>query len=101
MVRNPTVIELRSKVHVTADERFSEHEAFVSVEFADSKTLDVYIEHALGSIKTPLSTQQLKDKFIEHVGSVIGKQRAEKAFRAFSQIANTSNVGPISRELRT
>ncbi|KAE8416090.1 hypothetical protein BDV36DRAFT_284834 [Aspergillus pseudocaelatus] len=89
MVRNTTVVKLRANVHITADEGISEHEAFY-----------VHIEHALGSIENPLSTQQLKDKFIEHAGSVIGKQRAEKAFRAFSQIANTSDVGSISRKFR-
>ncbi|GAB1217425.1 hypothetical protein ATERTT37_006664 [Aspergillus terreus] len=100
MVRNATVVALRDKVHVTSDEGVSEHEAFVSVEFQDGTQLDVHVEHALGSMENPLSAKQLKDKFIEHAGSLIGAQRAEKAFRGFSSIANSTDVGSISREFR-
>jgi len=100
IVGNSTVVALRSKVHVTSDEEVSEHEAFVSVEFQDGTKLDVHVEHALGSIENPLSAKQLKEKFIEHAGSFIGTPRAEKAYRGFSNIVNTTDVGSISHGFR-
>lgn len=49
VARNSTVIELLDKVHVTSDDTVEEHEAFVSVTFADGTTLDVHVEHTIGS----------------------------------------------------
>lgn len=100
VVRNSTVISLRDKVSVTADKEVSEHEAFVAVEFANGTKLEVHVEQALGSIEKPLSDKQLKEKFLEQVSIQIGEKQAAAAFGAFSQIANTTDVGKIARKFK-
>ena len=99
-VKNSTVVALREKVHVTSDDAVAEHEAFVTTEFKDGTKLEVHVEQALGSIEKPLSAEQLKTKFLEHVGNHIGEKRAQKAFDGFSQIVNSTDVGRISRKFK-
>ncbi|VUC20446.1 unnamed protein product [Clonostachys rosea] len=91
-VQNSTVVALREKVKVTSDDAVEEHESFVAVEFEDGTKLEVYVEHALGSYENPLTTEQLKEKFLDQVGRVIGEDRAAKAYQPFSNIVNSTDV---------
>lgn len=100
VVKDSAVIRLRDKVSVTAAKEVNEHEAFVAVEFANGTTLEVHVEHALGSVEKPLSAEQLKEKFLEQVSAQIGDKQAAAAFSAFSQIANMTDVGKIARKFK-
>lgn len=97
VTRNSTVIELREKVHVTSDDAVEEHEAFVSATFADGTTLDVHVEHTIGSYENPLTANQLKTKFLDQTGTVVGDTEAEKAWVAFSTIVNATDVAEAVR----
>lgn len=96
VARNQTVIDLRGKVNVTSDEAVGEHEAFVSVAFGDGQAVDVHVEHCIGSYENPLTKEDLKTKFLEQVGDSIGESRAQKAWTAYSNIANSTDVGKIT-----
>lgn len=100
VVQNSTVIELRGKVHVTSDDTVEEHEAFVSATFADGTTLDVHVEHTIGSYENPLTAEQLKTKFLDQTGTVIGETKAEQAWIAFSTIVNATDVAEAIRQYR-
>ncbi|KAK8106546.1 hypothetical protein PG999_009905 [Apiospora kogelbergensis] len=65
VVRNATVVALREKVTVVNHETVTEHEVFVTAEFADGTKLEYHVEHALGSFENPLDEKFLKTKFIE------------------------------------
>lgn len=97
VVKNSTVVQLRDKVSVTSDEDVGDQEAFVAVEFVDGTRLEVHVEHVLGSIENPMSDQQLETKLLDHVGDYAGEKGAKGDFRAFSQIANATDVGAIAR----
>ncbi|KAF5682141.1 immune-responsive 1 [Fusarium circinatum] len=99
-VQNKAVIELRQKVNVTSDEKVSEHEAFVAVEFENGKKLEVHVEHTIGSYENPLNEKFLHTKFLDHVGNQIGDVRAKKALGAFAGIANMTDVGQISQQFK-
>ncbi|KLO80246.1 immune-responsive protein 1 [Fusarium fujikuroi] len=99
-VQNKTVIDLRQKVNVTSDDKVSEHEAFVAVEFENGKKLEVHVEHTIGSYENPLDEKFLHTKFLDHVGNQIGEVRAKKALSAFAGIANMTDVGQIAQEFK-
>lgn len=100
VVLNSTVIGLRDKVSVTSDDTVEEHEAFVSVEFEDGKTIDIHVEHGLGSFENPLSIEQLKDKYIDQVAAVIGEERAQRASKAWLGITNATDVAEVIRSYK-
>lgn len=97
VVRNATVIAVREKVHVTSDENVGSPEAFVAAEFADGTKLEVHVENTIGSFENPLETEALKAKFLEQVAKKIGDDRALKAYDAWLNIANSSDVGQTVR----
>lgn len=95
VVLNSTVIALRDKVNIDTDESVRTDEAYITADFADGTSLEIHVEHALGSIENPLTDEQLQSKFLEQVTKVIGSERAEKAFEAFQDIGNMTDVGKI------
>ncbi|KAK7455733.1 hypothetical protein VKT23_010766 [Stygiomarasmius scandens] len=94
-VKNDTVISMRNKVNVTTDTSVSEDQADVSITFDDGSTLEKRIEHAIGSLENPMTDAELQKKFIDQVSRVIGEQRAEKAYDAFINIGNMTDVGKL------
>ncbi|KAI3324511.1 2-methylcitrate dehydratase PrpD [Xylariaceae sp. AK1471] len=95
-VNNATVIEYRKKVNVTTnDERVSKDQATVTIVFDDGSTLEKHIEHAIGSLENPLTDTELKKKFIDQVSKQIGEARAEKAYVAFINIGNMTDIGTL------
>ncbi|KAF9254763.1 2-methylcitrate dehydratase PrpD [Marasmius fiardii PR-910] len=95
IVKNDTVVGLRKKVNVTTDATVAEDQADISITFEDGSTLEQHIEHAIGSLENPLTEADLKKKFLDQVSRVIGEERAELAYAAFTNIGNMTDVGKI------
>lgn len=94
-VNNSTVINIRKKVKAVGDEGVSEHEAFVTASFEDGTKLELHIEHCVGSYENPLSTEQLKEKFIGQVSLTIGESRARKAWNAYWNIDKVDDISNL------
>ncbi|KIK68417.1 hypothetical protein GYMLUDRAFT_35830 [Collybiopsis luxurians FD-317 M1] len=97
VVTNSTVVALRKLVNVTTDPSVNEDEAFISALFKDGTNITQHIEHVIGSLDNQLSTAQLKSKFIGQTELVLGAARAEKAYEAFMNIGNMSDVSTIAQ----
>jgi aconitate decarboxylase len=97
VVKNTTVVDMRKKINVTEDGTVSKAEAYVSVKFDDGTTLEKHIEHAKGSIENPLTDAELQKKFMEQATLAIGRERAEKANKAFTSIQEMGDVALISQ----
>jgi aconitate decarboxylase len=95
VVKNATVVDMRKRINVSEDDSVSKAEAFVSLKFNDSTTLDKHIKQAKGSIQNPLTNEELQKKFMEQVTLAIGKQRAESAHRAFTNVQDMKDVALI------
>ncbi|OTA67136.1 2-methylcitrate dehydratase PrpD [Hypoxylon sp. EC38] len=95
VVQNETVDSMRKLVNVTTDDTVAEDQAYVSITFSDGSTLEKFVEHAIGSLANPLSVEELRTKFIDQVSRQIGSERAEKAYNAFTNIRNMTDVGKL------
>ncbi|KAI0884146.1 2-methylcitrate dehydratase PrpD [Annulohypoxylon maeteangense] len=95
VVLNSTVVALRKLVNVTTDADVAEDAAHVNVTFSDGSTVNKYVEHAIGSLANPLTVAELKTKFMDQVTKQIGGARAEKAYTAFTNIGNMTDVGTL------
>ncbi|OTA89617.1 hypothetical protein M434DRAFT_79055 [Hypoxylon sp. CO27-5] len=95
VVQNETVVSMRKLVNVTTDDTVAEDQAYVSITFSDGSTLEKFVEHAIGSLANPLSVEELRTKFIDQVSRQIGNERAEKAYNAFTDIGNMTDVGKL------
>ena len=81
-VLDPTIAELRSKVAFEIDSAIPEHEAYVTIELKDGRTVSTHVEHASGSPENPLTDEQLTEKFHALVEPVLGAERAQTLFDA-------------------
>jgi hypothetical protein len=52
----------------------------VTVITKDGKTHHVLVEHSIGSLERPMTNEQLKAKFMDQAGAVIGHAAAEAAW---------------------
>ncbi|KAI1396293.1 2-methylcitrate dehydratase PrpD [Hypoxylon fuscum] len=95
VVQNETVIGMWKLVNVTTDDTVAEDQAYVTVTFSDGSTMEKFVEHAIGSLENPLTVEDLKTKFVDQVSRQIGSERAEKAYDAFTNIGNMTDVGKI------
>lgn len=95
VAQNATVKALRPKVHVTSDTAVGSYAAFVTATFENGQTIEVHVSNTIGSYKNPLKTKDLQAKFLEQVGREIGPERATKAFNAYANILDSTDVGKI------
>lgn len=95
VVLNETVVAMREKVNVTTDEGVTDDQAYILITFDDGSTLEKHIEHAIGSLENPLTEAALKTKFMDQVSKQIGNVRAERAYEAFTNVGNMTDVGKI------
>jgi 2-methylcitrate dehydratase PrpD len=63
VVRDPKVIALRDKVSGTVDKTMHEDQVHVSIKLKNGKTVEKYVEHAVGSLARPMSDADLEAKF--------------------------------------
>ncbi|KAG6362603.1 hypothetical protein INS49_007695 [Diaporthe citri] len=96
VVKNETVVSLRKLVNVTTDATVDNAQGYVTVNFNDGTKLEKHIVHAIGSQENPLTVEDLKKKkFMDQVASAIGPGRAVRAYDAFTNIGNLTDVGKL------
>jgi 2-methylcitrate dehydratase PrpD len=96
-VREPEVVMLRDRVTATADESVSEEEAFVSITLRDGRVLDKHIEHAIGSVQRPLTTEQLEHKFADQAQTALPAAQIRDVMDRCWNIESTADVGALAR----
>jgi 2-methylcitrate dehydratase PrpD len=63
VVRDPAVTALRDRVSATVDKSVHEDQAHIAIRLKDGKTLEKFVEHAIGSVKRPMTDTNLEAKF--------------------------------------
>jgi 2-methylcitrate dehydratase PrpD len=96
-VQDPETIALRDRVDATIDENVSEEEAFVSITLKNGKVVDKHIEHAIGSVQRPLSTEQLEHKFTDQAQSALPMSQIEDVMAMCWEIDGLDAISELSR----
>ena len=95
-MRDPNTVDLRDRVEATVDESVSEEEAFVSITLKDGRTFTKHIEHAIGSVQRPLSTEHLESKFSDQAKAALPVSQIEDVMALCWQIEELDKVSEIS-----
>jgi 2-methylcitrate dehydratase PrpD len=72
VVTDPGIVALRRKVRAEASPGIHEDQVDVTITTGDGRTHHVFVEHAIGSLKRPLSDQELDQKVRDLCEPVIG-----------------------------
>ncbi|MCJ1442128.1 MAG: hypothetical protein MMC23_002621 [Stictis urceolatum] len=95
VVKNATVVATRKKVKTTVDQSLQTDQSNLTATFQDGTVINVFVDGPIGSLKKPLSVEQLQSKFLDQASLVIGQTRAEKAYSAFKAIGNLTDIREI------
>jgi 2-methylcitrate dehydratase PrpD len=96
VVNDPRVIALRDKVQATVDDAVHEDAALVSALLKDGRRVDIRVDHAIGSMRNPLSDAQLEAKFDALVAPVLGEARAREVGAQWRTLASLGDVRALT-----
>ncbi|HWI14876.1 MAG TPA: MmgE/PrpD family protein [Burkholderiales bacterium] len=63
VVRDPAVVALRDRVSAVVDKSMHEDQSHVTIRLKNGKTVEKFVEHAIGSLKRPMTDADLEAKF--------------------------------------
>ncbi|QDS68420.1 hypothetical protein FKW77_010787 [Venturia effusa] len=78
IVQDPRVVHLRDKVEATVKDIPTES-CRAHVKMVDGETFEMEIENTIGSIRNPMTDDQLTAKFLDQASKVVGEENATRA----------------------
>ena len=96
-VRDPGVIALRDRVTATVDRAMHEDQVQVSIKLKRGKTLEKYVEHAVGSLDRPMSDADLEAKFRGLAQGILSRSETDKLIRLCWDVGKLEDVGAVAR----
>ncbi|MDH5536095.1 MAG: MmgE/PrpD family protein [Betaproteobacteria bacterium] len=96
-VRDPKVIALRDKVSATVDKTLHEDQVRITMKLKSGRTLEKYVEHAVGSLAQPMSDADLEAKFKGLADGVLARLETENLMRLAWDIAKLKDAGEVAR----
>lgn len=97
IVRRPDVVALRDKVTAVVDDRIDEASADVTAVLTDGRRVQVFVEHAIGSLQRPLSDGALDAKFFDQAAPVLGEAGSRSLIEACRQLPGLADVRQLAR----
>lgn len=96
VVTDPEVVAIRSKITATTSTDIRPDECRIIVEFGDKASrMEHHVEHAIGSLHSPMTDSQLTDKFLDQCNAILGSDQAEKASEWCWDLPNLNDVRQI------
>jgi 2-methylcitrate dehydratase PrpD len=97
VVRDARVIALRDKVTATVEKGVHEDQARIAIRLKSGKTLDKFVEHAIGSLDRPMSDSDLEAKFHGLADGIIGRAGADRLIRLCWDIGGLKEAAEVAR----
>jgi 2-methylcitrate dehydratase PrpD len=96
VVNDPQVVALRAKVQATVDDSVHEDAVRLMAQLRDGRRIEIGVEHAIGSLRNPLTDAQLEAKFAALVAPVLGDARARELTGQWRTLASLSDIRPLT-----
>ena len=95
VVNRADMVALRRKVVATVDDSIDEASADVTAVLLDGRRVHVFVEHAIGSLKNPMSDTQLEAKFKGMSDAILGAGQTSELINACWAMGNAANVNAV------
>lgn len=95
VVNRADMVALRRKVVATVDDSIDEASADVTAVLHDGRRVHVFVEHAIGSLKNPMSDTQLEAKFQGMSDAILGVGQTRKLINACWAIGQAVDVSAV------
>ncbi len=96
-VRDPRVVALRGRVSIKPDDSLRKIQARIAIRLNNGTTLSTYVEHALGTLRRPMSDADLETKFRALTAGILGDAQSAELIRLCWSAATLPDAGEIAR----
>lgn len=96
-VSDPTIVALRSKVIPVITPGIDPAQVDMTVVLRDGRQLHRRIEHAIGSVETPMTDKQLETKFADLADGVLPAATVRRVMDACWNIENLTSAAEIAK----
>ena len=96
-VSDPTIVALRSKVIPVITPGIDPAQVDMTVVLRDGRQLHRRIEHAIGSVETPMNDKQLETKFADLADGVLPAATVRRVMDACWNIENLTSAAEIAK----
>lgn len=96
-VRDSKVIALRDRVTATVNQNVHEDQVHVAIKLKNGKTLEKFVEHAIGSIDKPMGNADLEAKFRGLANGILSKTETDHLIRLCWGIGTLKDAGEAAR----
>jgi 2-methylcitrate dehydratase PrpD len=96
-VRDPRVVAVRGRVFTREGAAIGRTEARVTIRAPGGRSFTRHIEHALGSLKRPMSDADLEAKFRALADDVLPAAQAEEIIELCWRVAALDDAGAVAR----
>jgi 2-methylcitrate dehydratase PrpD len=97
VVRDPRVVALRDKVTATVDKAMHEDQVKIAIRLKGGKTLERYVEHAVGSLGRPMSDSDLEAKFRGLCGGILSRPECDRLIQLCWDAGKLNDAGEVAR----
>ena len=96
-VRDPQVTSLRDRVNATVDKNMHEDQTRVAIRLKNGKTVEKFVEHAIGSLDRPMSDADLEAKFRGLTKGILSTAECDRLIRLCWDIGKLEDTGEVAR----
>lgn len=100
VVRREDIVALRRKVVATACDRIAEDAAEATATLEDGSRVQVFVEHAIGSLARPMSDADLEAKFHGLADPILGAAKADRLIAWCWKLALAPDMKAIAEGAR-
>src|SRR5688572_20179828 len=100
IVTREDMVALRRKVVATVDDSIDEASADVTAVLKDGRRVHVFVEHAIGSLKRPMTDEMLEAKFHSLADPVIGAAKAGRLIEGCWKVAGMREMRALAELAR-
>lgn len=95
VVADPKIVTLRDKVKAEAEKGIHEDQVKVKITTTDGKVLEVFVEHAIGSLDRPMSNEELDQKVRDLCEPVLGASGTERFIALCRNVADATSLAEV------
>jgi 2-methylcitrate dehydratase PrpD len=97
VVSDPVVVGLRDRVDAAVSESLHEDQARVAIHLRDGRTLERFVEHAVGSIDMPMSDADLEAKFRGLTHGILSPPETDALVQNCWRVATLPDASVLAR----
>jgi 2-methylcitrate dehydratase PrpD len=99
-VTDPTVVALRERVSAEIDPGLAADAARLTIALTDGRVLELFVEHAIGSLARPMSDADLDAKFHGLADPILGREGAQQVLDLCWNIERLDSAALVAQAAR-